>query len=631
MSKLVEEKIKSINTLFNSFIVANILSTLLMMAVALSWRVELPMKIFYFLSYIIVLSLLNFVGGLSLLAYSEILVRKKTTKVATLVIMYLKNAPIISKLFNYMEENVKKNMPKALIFTHPTFYVGKYILLFIITLVLTVVTSLFTYFNIIGNPLIFLVNIIPFVILSIPTMEINLKISNRKSDVENELAFFLTYAAILHAAGISLYSAFERIIGKNVLPKLEREAKVIRRDYMFFSHNPLDALDSIALNHPSEKFQTIVLGYSSIIRSGGDATAYLTLKAEDELKELVNKWKRYSEVASTLGEASMALFLILPALLIVSSLVFAGPLTMLTLQIFTVGLLPLLAFVTISAVHTIQPKFYDKYDIQRKLPLVIVPSIPLFVLLRLLMPGLHNVIAVTLLFTSIPIAVEYLLEHNEVDKVENALVQFLRDITEMKKIGYDIVQAIRDLPKRRTYNKFFDKILQWIAKQLELNVPFRNVVESLSLRSWLGNYVFFVLNEIVETGGGNPQILENLTNFVNNVVSEKKRVKSSTRTYAFLGYTAPVFLSILILVILQIILPSIESLITTPTGQIPVILPSMEVLNSVIELGLILVTIVAFTIGLVIAKITSFTILDFTHVLICLLTSILATNIIMWI
>ena len=602
MKELTKEKIKSIETLFNSFLLANVVSTILLVLITFAW-IEPSKKIFFLMSYVIVLSTLNFIGGLCLLAYSEILVRKKITKVTTLAITGLRNIPLIRRLFNYEEDFVKKNLPKALMFTHPTLYVGRYIFLFFISLVLTTSISLLIYLNVIKNALIFLINIIPFAMLVIPAIEINIKISNRKSDVENELAFFLTYAAILHAAGISLYSAFERIIDRNILPKIEREAKIIRRDYTFFSHNPLDALDNTALNHPSEKFQTIVLGYSSIIRSGGDAVAYLTLKAEDELKELVDRWKRYSEVVGTLGEASMAMFLILPALLLVSSLVFAGPLSILVLQIFAVGLLPLLVFITISAIHTIQPKFYDRYNIVRRLPLAVVPSIPLFILLRLLIPELHNVVAIMLLFSSIPIAVEYLLEHSEIDKVEKALPLFLRDITEMKKIGYDIVQAIRDLAKRRTYNKFFDKILQWISRQLELNVPFKSIVESFRLRSWLGNYVFFVLSEIVDTGGGNPLILENLTNFINSVVSEKRRVKSSTRTYAFLGYMAPVFLSILILVIMQIILPSLQALVGSPMGATVAILPSMEALNSIIELGLVLVVAVAYSIGLVLSLI----------------------------
>ena len=226
-----------------------------------------------------------------------------------------------------------------------------------------------------------------------------------------------------------------------------------------------------------------------------------------------------------------------------------------------------------------------------------------------------------------PIAIEFYREHSEIVKIEKALPYFLRDITEMRKIGYDIVQAITLLPRRRSYNKVFDKVLRHIASQLELNIPFRYAVERTFVRSWLCRFVFFTLSEIVETGGGSPQVLESLTTFINSVYSEKVRVKNTTRTYTVLGYATPLLLTALMVATSQILSYAFGLLTPRRVEGIatPPALVTEATLREVMKAGLLATALTAFAVGMVIAKIVDFSIVSFIHVVICVVLSLISS------
>jgi len=62
-------------------------------------------------------------------------------------------------------------------------------------------------------------------------------------------------------------------------------------------------------------------------------------------------------------------------------------------------------------------------------------------------------------------------------------------------------------------------------------------------RSWLTRMSFFLLSQVVESGGGTAKCLESLTNFVNQVVRVKAETKASMRLYQLLSLFTPIALS----------------------------------------------------------------------------------------
>jgi len=235
-------------------------------------------------------------------------------------------------------------------------------------------------------------------------------------------------------------------------------------------------------------------------------------------------------------------------------------------------------------------------------------------------------LACTLLVFSVIMGAEFIREQSDVSKVEKALPFFLRDITEMMKIGYDINQTLITLPKQRQYNKTFDMLLKRISEYMEMNMPLRRISEMIAVRSWLCRYTFFILSEIVDTGGGTPEVLESLTSFVNGVVQEKARTKSTTRTYSFLGYATPAFLSAVMVFMSNMLFPSIGSMSLGPT---PIaVLPTASTLMLISATGMIVVVMTAFVVGLLIGKVVDMSIYATHHAAISLAICLVAFSVI---
>lgn len=535
---------------------------------------------------------------------------------ASRISAFMGDQPLIRYVAKALEGSVKDEIPKALMFLNPSVYSKFYSSIFLVTIA-AVMPSGIILFLAFQNPLFLLLVLSPFAIVLLPIAEVKIKISNRRSDTGNEFPFFLVYAATIQAAGLSLYSALDRISEWRILPKIKREALVVKRDYMFFSHNPLSAIENVAKEHPDENVKTVFLGYTSVLRSGGDLVVYLNSKVKDGLMSVVEKWRRYAESASTLGEISLSVFLMFPSLLIAMSIAFASNYSVVMMQLYGYLVLPLLGGFMIMGIHVSQPRFYDSYDMKRPLLIAAAGAAAFGISTFLFVKPISYWLASTLLVLSTIIGAEYLRQQSEVSKAEKALPSFLRDVTEMMKIGYDISQALVSLSKQRQYNKAFDRLLKRVAEHLEMNMPLRRVAERMSVRSWLCRYTFFLLSEIVDTGGGTPEVLENLTGFVNSVVQEKSRAKSTTRTYSFLGYATPAFLSAVMVFMANMLFPSLGSM---SFGSTPIaVLPNASTLALISDTGMMVVVLTAFVVGLLIGKIVDMSVYATYHSAIALI------------
>ncbi len=541
--------------------------------------------------------------------------KPKEKKYVSKISSFMGEQALVRYISNVMANTIKDDIPKAMIYLHPTVYSKFYSTIFLVVTAAVMPIGL-VLLILLRNPLALILVFAPLVIVLLPLMEVKIKISNRKSDTTNEFPFFMVYAAALQAAGLSLYSALDRLAEWSILPKIKKEALIVKRDYMFFSHNPLLAIENIARDHPDENIKTIFLGYTSVLRSGGDLVVYLNSKVVDGLESVIDRWKKYSESASTLGEISISIFLMFPSLLIAMSIAFSSDYSLMVMQLYGYMILPLMGMILIMSIHVSQPRFYDLYNMNRALLIAIGASVAFGAATYMFIQPFTYWLTSTLLIFSIIVGTEYIREQSDIGKVEKALPFFLRDITEMMKIGYDISQTMINLPKQRQYNRTFDKLLNRVSEHLEMNMPLRRVSETLMVRSWLCRYTFFILSEIVDTGGGTPEVMESLTRFVNGIVIEKQKTKSTTRVYSFLGYATPAFLSGMIMFMSNMLFPSLGNL---PGGLMPIsILPNVETLTLIASTGSIVVVITAFVVGLLIAKIVDMSVYATHHIAICL-------------
>jgi flagellar protein FlaJ len=300
-------------------------------------------------------------------------------------------------------------------------------------------------------------------------------------------------------------------------------------------------------------------------------SAYLDAKADDYLKDMEFRWKQYAERASDIGETTISLLFVFPMMILMAAFIFPGQaLTMTSLVLAVV--VPLLTVAVLGFVHSTQPKTYNV--IRGDVRLALAAGAIGFAAAYLTHTPIWLCIAASLASATALYGASVVLQMREINAMEKALPQFLRDVTEYRKMGYDIVKAITRIAEENTYNPVFDTLLKSVAKQLSLGVRMAEV--EVPTKSWLTKMCFFLLAQVVESGGGTAKCFETLTDFTNHVLRVKRETHSSMRLYQFLSLFTPIALSFVTALMFTLLtafsatlLPSVEAGMLGGIAQIP--------------------------------------------------------------
>ena len=122
-----------------------------------------------------------------------------------------------------------------------------------------------------------------------------------------------------------------------------------------------------------------------------------------------------------------------------------------------------------------------------------------------------------------------------------------------------------------------------VARQVDLGVRLSEV--EVPSRSWLVRMTFFLLAQIVESGGGTARCLEILTNFINQITRVKRETKSSMRLYQLLSLFTPIGLSFvtelmftLLTAFTATLMPAAEAGILGELAEVPQVLMDLAYL-----------------------------------------------------
>jgi flagellar protein FlaJ len=434
---------------------------------------------------------------------------------------------------------------------------------------------------------------------AIPLTYFRLKLKSATGDrrraVDDELPFFAMYASILQSVGVNLYNALLQSIGKSVFKQVEKDALIAKRNVEFFFRSPVEALEEAGKMHPNERMKNLLLGYTSEWRSGGDLARYLEAKADDCLKDMNFKWKNYADKASDLGETTVSLLFVLPMMILMSAFIF--PSQAMTMVGATTSIaIPLMTVAVFGLVNASQPKTYDV--LKGDLKLSIIAGAVTLASTVLLGTSLWLCFAATLAAASTFYGASVFLQLRENGMLEKMLPQFLRDVTEFRKMGYDISKAIMKISEENTYNTVFNNLLQAVARQMKLGVRIAEV--EVPTRSWLTRISFFLLTEILESGGGTASSMEKLTDFVSQVVRTKRETSASMRLYQALSIFTPVGLSLITALMFTLI--TAFSAAVTPGAPISFLGSIAQVPQGLVDMSYLLVLSSSACIALLTAK-----------------------------
>jgi len=455
----------------------------------------------------------------------------------------------------------------------------------------------------------------PIAVLIYPALELKSVASERKKLIEDELPFFASYASVMQTVGRSLYYSITEVAGERIFKVIEREGLMIKRNVEVFAMDQLEAMNNLALNHPNSSFNSFLLGYVSIARSGGDLSRYMELKANEFFNTMRFRMSRYTSHAGTLSESMLIVLLVLPALFVSSAFMMPGNFVGM-LGIIGIIVVPLTAVAIIFIANYAQPKSRDAIEHGKY---AVVSGIVSAVLLFAIRADPWLILTVSAIAGAGVNMLQTQRQFKQIFSTESALPEFMRDVTEYRKIGYDIASALVKISEERKYNAFFDTIIADVAARIRFGYTFAEAVSAVSIRSWIGKLVFFVLAKVSETGGGTPAVLEYVTNFISQFNEAKKEMLSTVKIHAMMAYSGP-------LMMVWIGKGSSSILERLGTG-VEFLFGSQGALTATPEfLALVnlIIAVSALSMGLLVAKIAYFTVKNTTSILITSLVAILA-------
>jgi len=362
-------------------------------------------------------------------------------------------------------------------------------------------------------------------------------------------------------------------------------------------------------------------GNTSKMRSGGALGEYFSGESSDLLRNLESAWARYGERAGGLGSMMLTLFVILPILILITSL-FASSAALTYLSGFTFIAVPIFTVAMIIAVSRMQPTGQDPVCGNPRLAIAfsMTGALPSLILNQLWI-GLAAGLFVFSTFYGLSV----LAQRTEAREVDEAVPRFLGDLMEYKRQEYDIPKAIIAIARENKYNAGFNAILERVGAHMQRGDPLEDV--RIETGSRLAKMAFMVLGEMALYGGGSVDTLNQLSIYVSKVSEARSKASMEMKTYIALAYVAPLFLAFGIDFTRSIVF-SFSSHISGSLVALPVsanLLKVGYVPPALTELSNVLIVVTSAALGLISAKIVDFTVKNTLRVTVNVAIAILST------
>lgn len=390
------------------------------------------------------------------------------------------------------------------------------------------------------HPLALLLAGAPLACLAYPTLYLKSVAGDRKRSLEEETPHFAVYATVMQSSNVGMYRAMlDAMKHRDVFRQVGKESSIAWRAAALGSADPVQAVEEVGKSSTNPKFQNLLLGYTSEVRSGGDVGGFLEAKTAEYLRDARARWKHYTDAVGTLGEVFLTVLFVLPMLTLTTT--FLAPASAMAFaRLFLCAGIPSIVAVGVLTVRGIQPKSYDQFD----------SSAPLAIAIAVLVgAGLHLggapawcVVAGIIAAGALAYGILIEWEVREIGEHEEGVLRFLRDVTEYHKMGSDLPTAIRRLAQEGKYNPPFASLLKNVAGQLAGGILPDEV--RVRTRSWLTKISFFHLLQLAKVGGYSPRSLEMLTEFMSEVKWQKSEAKRAMGLYRVLALFTPLGLGI---------------------------------------------------------------------------------------
>jgi flagellar protein FlaJ len=368
--------------------------------------------------------------------------------------------------------------------------------------------------------------------------------SSRSYAISNELPFMVGYMEVLAGGGVSPISTLRRIANLDkILPASSKEAKLMLVDTDVFGTDPISALEKAANNSPNKAFAEFLYGYTTVLKTGGDAQAYISTKMKEIMDNQTQKVRRSSETIGTMAEAYITVTAVLGISLFtlyqVQAILAHNSAGITNIALFSFVFVPIISMIFVwilDGVGTKQPYMdYRPYKV-----FAVFAAIGAAVFL-IPLPGPIAVHVSIALMATVAVPAFYAIRYSRERRgLEAKLPDFIRDMAEGRKIGLAPESSIEALGDKN-YARL-TKPVKKMGSQLSWGLSLSKVITTFiaSVNSWLTKVIGALMLEVVDVGGGTVRSFSAMADFTSKMNDLESEKRSMLRPYIFVVYMAAV-------------------------------------------------------------------------------------------
>jgi flagellar protein FlaJ len=366
--------------------------------------------------------------------------------------------------------------------------------------------------------------------------------SSRSYALENELPYLVGYMEVLSSGGVSPISTLRRVARMSeLLPASSKEAKLILVDTDVFGLDPISALEKAARYNPNKAFSEFLYGYTTVLKTGGDAETYVHSKQKEIMDARSAKIRRTSDTIGTLAEAYVTVTAVLGISLFtlyqVQAIVSHNQSGIASLLLFAFVAIPLLSAVFIWLLDNLGTKQpYLDMRPYKSFALWAPVGGALFLVPLPLNLFLHSSLALEVaVFVPAVMAIRYARERQG---LEAKLPDLIRDVAESRKIGLSPETSIENLGAKG-YGRLTRPVKK-MGAQLSWGLSLSRVISTFirSVNSWLTKVVGALMLEVVDVGGGTVRSFSEMADFTRKINDLEAEKRATLRPYVFVTYMA---------------------------------------------------------------------------------------------
>ena len=457
------------------------------------------------------------------------------------------------------------------------------------------------------------ISAIPIAVMFSGLIQLKNAKQQRKSAIGHELPIFIACASVMEKVGVSFYEFIERISRSKttLFPLLKQDALLFKRNVQYMAMSHTTALRKVAETHPNNDFKELVNNYTAAYNTSGASTANTMIAAtESAFRAMRHNIKSYMSEANGIAQMVLLLIAAIPILAIATTFIATGK-DALSMSILVMIMLPLLIVILLISIDGKQPRSHNDVKTYRQ-PFMLA-FIACLVIVLASMPA-WAILGTTVIVWAGSNALLTRRQFSDMHKMDAVLPAFAQYVTDCRLEGMEIREAIaKHASRKRDGQKdVLSPVLHDISKQMIFGKSLADAAESTRTKSWLSRILFFVFSQVQESGGGDTHSLQTFTNFVKDYVESKREMIMSLRGSVIMGYIIPIIMVVMFLVTSQMTSGISDDI--AELSSLPINFPSVEQVNSMSEQTSFLIVECSILIGVLVSKITYFTIKHSIHV-----------------